>query len=255
MDYDTELQLHHGPLMRACAIRSNEHVLDIGCGVGRTTRDAARVADAGSAMGVDTSAPAIARADELAVAEGLRNIRFEQADAQTHTFATDHFDAAISRYGTMFFADPIAAFRNVHAALRPGGRLVMMVWQSHEANEWSVAIQHALGPDGKAPAVSRGSPDPFSLADARTGERILDAAGFADTKFIDVHEPVCYGADVEAAFEWVNGFLSTRDVLARLDAAGTQQAIQGLRRILAEHERTDGVWFDARAWIVTAKRD
>src|SRR5688500_3515646 len=108
MDYDTELRLHHGPLLRACAIRSHERLLDIGCGAGQTTRDAARLAASGSALGVDTSAPTIARARELAAAEGVRNARFEQGDAQVQDFPAEHFDAAISRYGTMFFADPSA---------------------------------------------------------------------------------------------------------------------------------------------------
>lgn len=254
MDYDTELQLHHGPLLRACAIRSHEHVLDIGCGAGQTTRDAARLAAAGSAFGVDTSAPMIARARELAAAAGLSNARFEQGDAQAHNFPSEHFDAAISRYGTMFFADPVAAFRNIRGALRPGGRLVMMVWQSHESNEWSVAIQRALAAHDTAPIVSSGSPDPYSLADPRTVERILGAAGFADTSFSDVREPVYYGASVDAAFDWVRGFLFTRDLLERLDATAAARAVERLRETLAKHYRTDGVWFDARAWIVTAKR-
>jgi SAM-dependent methyltransferase len=254
MDYDTELQLHHGPLLRAGAIRSHEHVLDIGCGVGQTTRDAARLAAAGSAFGVDTSAPMIARAHELAAAEGLRNARFEQGDAQVHNFPSEHFDVAISRYGTMFFADPVAAFRNIRRALRPRGRLVMMVWQSHEANEWSVAIQRALATRDTAPIVSPGSPDAFSLADPRTVERILAAAGFSDMSFNDVHEPVYYGASVDAAFDWVRGFLFTRDLLEQLDASAAALAVERLRDTLAKHCRLDGVWFDARAWIVTSER-
>jgi ubiquinone/menaquinone biosynthesis C-methylase UbiE len=141
MDYDAELRLHAEILRRACAIVASEHVLDIGCGTGQTTRDAGRAASAGSALGIDTSAPMIARARELAAAEHLRNVRFEHDDAQVHPFAAQSCDVAISRFGTMFFADPVAAFRNIRAALKDDGRLVMMVWQSHESNEWSVAIQ------------------------------------------------------------------------------------------------------------------
>jgi SAM-dependent methyltransferase len=253
MDYDTELQLHHGPLLRACEIRSDEHVLDIGCGAGQTTRDAARRAAGGSAFGVDTSASMIARAREFAAAEGLRNARFEQGDAQVHNFPSEHFDAAISRYGTMFFADPVAAFSNIRGALRPRGRLVMMVWQSHGSNEWSLAVERALAAQGAA-TVSPGSPDPFSLADPRRVERILGAAGFTDTSFSDVRESVCYGASVDAAFDWVRGFLSTRDLLGRLDPTASARAVETLRETLAEHYRVDGVWFDSRAWIVTAER-
>ena len=144
MDYDAELSLHNQALRRACDISRHDRVLDIGCGAGQTTREAARTAAAGSAVGVDISAAMIARARVLTDAEGLRNVRFEQADAQVHRFPSEHFDIAISRFGTMFFADPVAAFSNIRRALRPAGRLVMMVWQGHEANEWSVAIQQSL---------------------------------------------------------------------------------------------------------------
>jgi ubiquinone/menaquinone biosynthesis C-methylase UbiE len=254
MDYDAELQLHHEPLMHACAIRSHERILDIGCGAGLTTRDAASRASSGSALGVDTSMSMIARARELTAAEGLRNIQFEHADAQIHEFPAEHFDAAISRYGTMFFADPVAAFRNIRGALRPGGRLVMMVWQSHESNEWSVAISRALTRQDMSPPVAAGQLDPYTLADPRTVERILDSAGFTNPTFHDVNEPVYFGASVDAAFEWVHGFLFTRDVLARLDAEGAARAVERLRDTLAKHYRNGGVWFDARAWIVTAER-
>src|SRR5581483_8598015 len=123
-----ELQRHDVVLRRVAAVRFDEDVLDIGCGSGRTTREAARTARAGSALGVDISGAAIERARELARSEGLGNVTFELGDAQVHRFASERFDVAISRFGTMFFGDPVAAFANIGRALRPGGRLVMMVW-------------------------------------------------------------------------------------------------------------------------------
>ena len=142
--YDAELQRHNEVLRRACGIRFRDHVLDIGCGAGQTTRQAARIAQAGSALGVDVSAPAIERARALAQAEGVRNVTFERANAQDHRFPAERFDVAISRFGTMFFDDPVAAFANIRRALRPAGRLVMMVWQAHDRNEWEVAIRQSL---------------------------------------------------------------------------------------------------------------
>jgi SAM-dependent methyltransferase len=254
MDYDAELHLHNEVLRQACAIRADECVLDIGCGAGQTTRDAARAAAHGSALGIDTSAAMIARARELAGSEGLRNLQFEQGDAQTWRFPSQHFDAAISRFGTMFFADPVAAFRNIRSSLKAGGRLVMMVWQGHAANEWSDAIQQCLTPGKGSPAVSLDTLDPFSLADRDAVERILAAAGFAETKFREVREPVYYGADVAAALEWIKGFQCTQEVLRQLDATGADSTLERLRDMLAKHERAQGVWFDARAWIVTALR-
>ena len=122
MDYDAEVRLHNEVLRRALGVQADEHVLDIGCGSGQITREAARMAQAGSALGVDISAPAIDRARDLAHAEEIHNVTFECADAQVCPFPRARFDLAMSRFGTMFFDDPGAAFENVGRALRPGGR-------------------------------------------------------------------------------------------------------------------------------------
>ncbi len=250
--YDAELRRHNEVLRRACGIRFRDHVLDIGCGTGQTTRQAARTARAGSALGVDVSASAIERARELARAQQLRNVAFEVADAQLCRFPQERFDVAISRFGTMFFGDPAAAFANIRRALRPG-RLVMMVWQAQERNEWEVVIGKSLGGPQAPAAVAAGGPDPFSLADPPAVTQILAAAGFAGITFTDVSEPVYYGPDVAAALGWVRGFTSTSQALQRLDPAAAERAVQRLREALAAHLSDDGVWFNSRAWIITAR--
>lgn len=252
--YDAELRRYDDVLRRAFGVQSGDRVLDIGCGTGQTTRQAARTARAGSALGVDVSASAIGRARELARAEGLRNVAFEHADAQAHRFPQERFDLAVSRFGTMFFADPRAAFGNIGRALRPAGRLVMLVWQASERNEWEVAIRQALaGPEGAAATVS-GGPDPFSLADPPAVEETLEAAGFAGVAFTDVRAPVYYGPDVAAALDWVSGFTCTSNVLNQLDPDAAARAAGCLREMLAAHLQEDGVWFNSRSWIVTARR-
>ena len=153
----------------------------------------------------------------------------------------------------MFFDDPAAAFANIRRALRPAGRLVMMVWRAGDRNEWDVAIRQSLGTAGEPAAGSPGGPDPFSLADPPTVAGILRAAGFAGVGFTDVREPVCYGPDVAAALDWVRGFTSTSEVLGRLDPAAAARAVERLREALAAHLSEDGVWLDSRAWIVTAR--
>ncbi|MEU7908039.1 class I SAM-dependent methyltransferase [Actinoplanes sp. NPDC049118] len=250
--YDAELRRHDKALRRAAGVRPHDHVLDIGCGAGQTTRWAARAARAGSALGVDVSAPAIGRARELAREEGVRNVTFEHADAQLHPFAPGRFDLAISRFGTMFFDDAVAAFANIARALRPAGRLVMTVWQARERNEWDAAIRRSLEAAEGPAAGAAGGPDAFSLADPPTVRETLRAAGFAGVEFTDVHEPVYYGPDVAAALDWVRGFACTDAVLRRLDPAGATRAGERLRRMLAAHLSDDGVRFDSRAWIVTA---
>ena len=243
VDFDTELQLHDQVFRRACEILAHERVLDIGCGAGQTTRTAARAATAGRALGIDTSAPVIARARELAVAEGLGNVRFEQGDAQAYPFPSQGFDVAISRFGTMFFADAIAAFRNIRSALADDGRLVMMVWQAREANEWTMAVH---GDHAQSTAA-------FSLADPATAERILAAAGFAHTRFQEVREPVYYGDSIEAALDWIGQFQATRNILQSLDSASAERERARLREVVEQHYRDGSVWFDSRAWIISAR--
>jgi SAM-dependent methyltransferase len=252
--YDAELRRHNEVLRRAVGVQLHDHVLDIGCGTGQTTRQAARAAQAGSALGVDISASAIERAREFAQAEGLHNVAFEHADAQVCRFPQERFDLAISRFGAMFFDDSGAAFANIRRALRPGGRLVMMVWQAHEHNEWAVAIQQSLGEAEEPVAIPSGGPDPFSLSDPPTVKEILGAAGFVDVAFTDVDEPVYYGPDVAAALDWVRGFACISGVLKCLDPAAAASTAGRLREALAAHLRDDGVWFNSRAWIVTARR-
>jgi SAM-dependent methyltransferase len=247
-DYDAELRRHNEILHQACGIQFGDHVLDIGCGTGHTTRQAARAAQAGSVLGVDVSVPAIERARELAQADQLHNVAFEHADAQVHSFPHEHFDLVISRFGTMFFNDPAAAFANIRRALRPDGRLVMMVWQARERNEWAIAIRQSLG-EPLAPA----GPDAFSLADPPAVTEILESAGFTGVAFTDVREPVYYGPDLAAALDWVRGFTTASSALKQLDPAAEARAVQRLREALAAHLSDDGVWFDSRAWIVTAR--
>ena len=154
----------------------------------------------------------------------------------------------------MFFDDPAAAFANIRRALCPAGRLVMMVWQAHEHDEWDVAIHQSLEAAEAPVALASEGPDPFSLADPPAVTQILEAAGFADVTFTDVCEPVYYGPDVAAALDWVRGFTCTSEALKRLEPAAAERAVRRLREALAAHTSDDGVWFNSRAWIVTAHR-
>jgi SAM-dependent methyltransferase len=156
--YDAELRLHNEHLRAAANVQPHDRVLDVGCGTGQTTREAARAAVDGSVLGVDLSAPMLERARRLSDDAGLRNVTYVQADAQTHPFPSTHFDLCISRFGTMFFADPVAAFTNIGRALRSGARLVLLVWQDHDRNEWATAIREALTVGTAAPASTTNDP-------------------------------------------------------------------------------------------------
>ena len=250
--YDAELRAHHGHLRAAYGIAQGDGVLDIGCGTGLTTREAARAAAPGRVVGVDVSERMLERARQLTAAERLDNVRYELGDAQVHCFDSAGFDVAISRFGTMFFSDPAAAFANVAAALRPGARLVLLVWQRREENEWARAIDAALGDAAQPPAPGA---DPFSLGDAEATARILEGAGFDGVRFEDVHEPVLYGHDLDAALVFVRGFQDTSAALASLSAGEAARTVERLRETLAAHYSDGrGVVLDARSWLITARR-
>jgi SAM-dependent methyltransferase len=250
--YDAELRPHNEHLRAATDIGPTDRVLDIGCGAGQTTRDAARAASSGSVLGVDISEQMLERARRLTLDAGLRNITYELGDAQVHRFQPASFDVLISRFGTMFFADLIAGFTNLANASRSGARLVMMVWQSCQRNEWATAIPAALTAPDKQDSATCGQ-GLFSLAETDVVEAILQKAGFSEVGFIDVHEPVYYGPDVDTAYQIVCSFKSTKDLLDRLDAGAAERTLDQLRRMLVDHLTGNGVLFDSRAWIVTAR--
>jgi SAM-dependent methyltransferase len=248
--FDAEIRGHDAHFRAAAAIRPGENVLDIGCGTGQSTREAALAASPGQVLGVDISAPLVEHARRLTAAARQDNVAYQQGDAQVHRFAAGQYDVAISRFGAMFFADPVAAFQNIAGALRPGGRLVLLVWQGRQQNEWATAIDAALGGELAPPAAGQ---DPFSLGDRPAAERILQSAGFAGIHFAEVREPVFYGPDVATAFQLVSGFQDVRTALAGPDHAGAARVEERLKDTLAAHRRGEGgVFFDSRAWIITA---
>ncbi|WP_026875460.1 class I SAM-dependent methyltransferase [Jiangella gansuensis] len=250
-DYDSELRYLDPSFRASLGIRSGDHVLDVGCGSGRTTRDAARIAAEGRVVGVDVSQARIEEARELAAADGLRNVVFEVADAQTHPFRDAEFDLVMSRFGTMFFTDPMAAFTNLARSTTTGGRLVMTVWQERAVNEWAGPLIDAiLGDSAEAPADDSA----FSLADRESTRSLLESAGFGDVGFSDVSRPVWYGADVDAAFDAVLQLRGPQEVLGRFTGAALHRAMGRLRTQLAAHATPEGVLFGSRAWIVVARR-
>ncbi|MEV5966502.1 methyltransferase domain-containing protein [Kribbella sp. NPDC051952] len=240
-DYDAELSRYHQQLVAAMAVRPDDQVLDVGCGTGLTTREAAGRAVRGSAVGVDVSVEMIATARQLS--KDVPNARFEQADVQTHPFPAGEFSLGVSRFGTMFFGDPEVAFSNIARALRPGARLVQLVWQESKYQEWVTVIREAL--TGAPPDPIEGGA--FSLADPATAQGLLTAAGFIDMELTEVREPVYYGADAQTASDAIRGLGMAGDA--------DDRAFDRLLAVLAEREQPDGVWFDSRAWIITAIKD
>jgi SAM-dependent methyltransferase len=248
--YDAELRRHDEHFHAALKVGPRDRVLDIGCGAGQSTREAARLAARGSVVGVDVSEEMLAVARQRSAAEGLRNVVFERADAQVQAFPAAHFDLCVSRFGVMFFADPVAAFTNIARAMRPGARLVLMVWQGRDRNEWATAMQGVLAP-GDSPSTKM--PLAFSLGDPAVTTGILTAAGFASIDFAEVREPVFYGPNASAAYEATAELFLGEAAPAVADTTA-EERFQRLRAVLDAHLTPDGVLFDSRAWIVTAHR-
>ena len=253
--FDATIGAYQDGLMAAAAISPGERVLDIGCGNGITSRDAARaVGPDGEVLAVDLSRPMLARAQELAKAEGLDNVRFEHGDAEVYPFERGTFDLAMSRVGVMFFADPVAAFTNIASALRPGGRLALLVWQPVAANEWIGALRDTLAVGRQLPVPPPGAPGPFALGDTEFTARILTAAGFTDITFTAAERPFLIGSDTDDAFGFTAGLRPVEMLLADLDESARVQALDNLRATLAAHETPDGVKLGSAAWIITARR-
>ena len=249
--FDRSVATYHERLLTTAAIGEREHVLDIGCGTGQTTRDAAIAASAGSALGLDLSSRMLDVARRRAAEEGVSNAAFEQADAQIHPFEPGAYDVAISRTAAMFFGDHVAAFTNIARALRPGGRLVLVTWQPLAGNEWIREISAALaaGRDLPAPPPDAG---PFALSDPDRVRMLLNRAGFADVALEGTTARLWFGHDADDAHRFVLGLMGW--MLQGLDDVGRARAIDALHVTMAAHETPDGVLFESAAWTTQATR-
>jgi ubiquinone/menaquinone biosynthesis C-methylase UbiE len=254
----TGLGVHGEAALRLVPPQPGQRVLDVGCGFGDTTqRIAALVGPDGAAVGVDAAARFVETARDEAEEAGVSNTRFQVADVQAATFE-DRFDLAFSRFGTMFFLSPVAALRNVRAALEPGGKLVMVVWRRREDNDWVYRAQTIV--EG---IVSRPEeydeptcgPGPFSMANADTTSEILVHAGFEEISLRRCDIPILIGHDVEEAIEFVTALGPAGEILrlAGDRAAHLHGAVHdALRAGLAEFETEDGIRAPSSTWIVSA---
>ncbi|WP_316529500.1 class I SAM-dependent methyltransferase [Kitasatospora brasiliensis] len=234
------------PLLAAAAIAPGDHVLDVGCGAGQTTRLAARAAAQGAALGLDLSAPMLARARALAAED---NISFEQGDAQVHPLPPAAFDVAISRFGVMFFEDPVAAFGNIARALRPGGRLAFVCVADPKRCEWMRAYDAAYAALPLPPQEAASGM--FSLADPAEIRRVLGAAGFTKVRTEAVDAAGHFGRDAADAAGHLLGSGPGRHLASRLGEADVRAALMAA---LAPYERPAGVHLRTAAWLVTATR-
>jgi SAM-dependent methyltransferase len=263
-----ELYLHDGDrvealngpfgavMLDAAGLRPGEHVLDVGCGCGATTVDAARgLNPGGSAVGIDITRPLIAVARQRAAAAGVDNVEFVEGDAENHPFPEASFDVVISRFGIMFFADPEAAFANLARATRPGGRLAVVCPADPLQSEWiaiafAAAAQHVGFPDLGPP----GAPGTFAFADGERLDHTIRAGGYDEVTLEVVTRPVRLGDDANDVTTFITSLPEAIKLFADKPEQNVAAAIEALRDALAPHARPEGVVLNETAWLASARR-
>jgi SAM-dependent methyltransferase len=240
-------------LLASAAPKPGEFVLDVGCGGGVTSKAVAdAVGTTGRVLGVDVSDLIldIARRRFARVS----NLRFESGDAQSMVLSERAYDLVLSRFGVMFFEDPVAAFKNLYSSLKRYGRLVFMCWREPAANPWMTipvgAVFSVLGPP---PPPDPEAPGPFAFSDPNRVHRILAQAGFADVGMERVDADVDLGS-IDRAVKLMSGLGPAARFLAEASKSDRAQAIDELRLSLSDYATSDGLKLPASTWVVSATR-
>jgi ubiquinone/menaquinone biosynthesis C-methylase UbiE len=253
-EQDTLLAPVAGVLLDRAAARAGEFVLDIGCGWGGiAVALARRVAPGGRVLGVDVSELMLARAREL-LPQGLA-VEFALGDATIYPFAPGRADLLLSRFGVMFFADPVRSFTNMRRGLRRGARVVFACWREPRENPWlMLPLQEAYRHVPRLPEVGPEDPGAFSFAAERRVRDILGRAGFDAIRLepVDLSLDLAIGAGLEAAVSTAVGIGPTSRALEGQPAALQAAAMEAVRAALAAHQVGSRVPLAGAIWIVTA---
>lgn len=234
-------------------IHAGDRILDIGCGCGATTLAAAtRVGTHGHVVGLDLSEPMLSIAEHRALQAATTNVAFVHGDAQTHQLE-QVFDHVISRFGTMFFDDPIAAFTNIARDLAPDGRVRIVTWQPLEANEWLTVPGAALLPYASAPDLGQAGPGMFAQSDPETIRPVFRQAGLGDTTVTPHTLALTFGSTVEEAVGYLADAGPGRALLDTVPPDRLDEALASVRETLADHVTLEGVQLDAAVWIIEAR--
>ncbi len=244
--------------MEALSVARGERVLDVGCGCGQSTLQLGeRVGTDGAVLGADISGPMLDEARRRACAVGVSHVRLQQADAQVHAFEPGSFDVAFSRFGVMFFEDPVAAFANVLRALRPGGRLGFVCWQELARNAWMLRPVAAVAALIELPArPDPHAPGPFAFADVERVRGTLEKAGFEDVAAESLERDLLVGGGASLE-ETVEFLLQMGPAGAALREAGEDvrsRAAAAVKETVAPFVTPDGVRMPSASWRITARR-
>lgn len=240
---------------------AGERAMDIGCGCGNQTLDLARrIGPGGEVIGVDISAPMLSLATDLhrnaADRDQMADVYYVEADASEHDFVDNHFDVLFSRFGVMFFDEPIGAFKNLRSALRPGGRMAFVCWQAAPLNPFmSVPMQAAMTVLPAPEPMPPGAPGPFAFADAGYLGSILSSAGFDQINIDSLNMPLHFGAghSFDAACDELIEMGPISRLLKDADESLRAPTADAIRNALKSHyDDQKGLVFDGRFWIAQA---
>jgi SAM-dependent methyltransferase len=244
--------LQTAALARA-AVAPGERVVDVGCGCGASTLALGEaVGPSGRVLGIDLSGPMLGLARERSA--GLDHVSFVEADAGSYAFPGDA-DLLFSRFGCMFFPEPVAAFANLERALRPGGRVCLMCWQSRDRNEWMALPLSVVGRFVEMPAPpAEGAPGPLSLSSADRVRELLGTAGFVDVE-LESHEAklVLSSTGVADAVDFAMEASPAARALVGAEADLRSRVRDALEEALCDHLEGETVALRASPWIVTAR--
>ena len=242
-------------VMDAARLQAGQTVLDVGCGCGSTTLELARrVGPGGNATGVDISHPMLELARERAKADGVANATFTEADAQAHAFRPE-FDALYSRFGVMFFDDPVGAFTNLRRGLRSGARVAFACWQAVHRNPWmAVPMMAAMKHISIAMPSSPDAPGPFAFADAARVERILTEAGYrgVSVEGHDIGIVLGGGTDIGDTARLVMELGPLGRVLGDVSPEVRADVEREVRDAISGYMTANGVKMSGAIWLVTA---
>jgi ubiquinone/menaquinone biosynthesis C-methylase UbiE len=228
-------------------------VLDIGCGCGAPTFAAAdALSPHGTVDGIDITDQVLDIARARQEQSHRRDVTFIKGDAQTYHFERGRYDTAISRFGTMFFPDPVAAFANIRKGLRPGGRLYFATWQPLDANAWLVIPGAALLHWIELPDFSGSGPGMFAQSDAAVITNMLHDAGYTDVNVAPAKLALRFGADPAEATERLSDIGTGRAVLNAIPENTRAEAVSAVETALADHADATGVHLGAAILITTA---
>jgi SAM-dependent methyltransferase len=232
--------------------------LDLGCGTGGTTLELARrVGSTGAAVGIDIAEPLVEEARLRAAAAGSTNVSFLAADAETHDFQSERFDAVYSRFGVMFFADPVAAFTNIRSAMADGGRLSFVAWQNVLANEWVlVPVLAAASVTGTVPSPpADGRPGPFAFSDPDRVRSILEGAGFRSIDIEPVADAVVlHEQDIPLMVQIASGAGPVGEALRDADDAGRASVLEAIEDALRARASEGRLELSRAVLLVSAHR-